>query len=465
MRIATALLILCLIVSCKEDVSGPKLSGTLIDTYSKEPIPNVHIQVLEDGPETTTDSDGKFAFSSGELADIEEVTIGGAQHGAISIAHENFRPFETNIEFGKPTEIQLIEKELPVYSYHVPVQLNDGITTASVTEIGMDRQVIQNLMDGAVQDKYRQLHSLLVYKDGSLVLEEYFFGNNDTINFENNVTVDDRPAPIQWSRTTPHYVASVNKALTSTLVGIALDQNNLTTSEKIANHLPSYSAHFEDEQSAAVDFESYLTMTAGYQWDEWASNDLSLLWKSDDFAKFVLSRTNMGVGSEWRYNSALPNVLLKTMDNMVEGDVRSWAHTNFYAKLGITNYRWGAQPDGYPEGAARMFITPRDMLKIGITYLNNGQWQGEQVVPASWVEECMNVKQTTESGDYSYYFWLRELNGVTYLSADGDGGNYINVFPEENMVIVITQGLYLKWPSYVVQADQIMRDYILPSIE
>ena len=150
---------------------------------------------------------------------------------------------------------------------------------------------------------------------------------------------------------------------------------------------------------------------------------------------------------------------------MTGEDVRVWAQDNFYSKLGITNFKWQSQPDGTPEGSARIYLTPRDMLKIGITYLNQGKWQDEQVIPSSYVNECFEIKKSTESGDYSYYFWIRELNGITYLSAEGDGGNYINIFPEQNMVIVITQGLYLKWPSYVTQADDIMGNYILPAIE
>ncbi len=451
--------------SCKEDFPQPMISGTLHDTYTKEPIVNARITVLENGPETTTDNDGYFAFETSQLMDTEKVDIDGITNGAISIHHNDYRPIELNIPIAKKTEIKLVSKGLPVYGYHEPVQLNDGLETANVSDVSMDRQVIQNMMDEIAQDGYKELHSLLIYKDGKLVLEDYFFGNNDTINFEEGVIVDSRPEPIQWTRNTPHYVASVNKALTSTLVGIALDQNNLSTATNIASYLPAYSQHFDSEPAANIDFESCLTMTAGFQWDEWGSNDLALLWKSDDFAEYVLSRNNMGIDSEWRYNSALPNLLLKALDNMVAGDVRSWAHDNFYEKLGITNYNWQSQPDGYPEGAARMYITPRDMLKVGITYLQNGQWQGEQVIPAKWVEECLNVKKSTDSGDYSYYFWMRELKGVKYLSADGDGGNYINIFPEQNMVVVFTQGLYLKWPSYVVQADKMMGNYILPSLE
>ena len=102
------------------------------------------------------------------------------------------------------------------------------------------------------------------------------------------------------------------------------------------------------------------------------------------------------------------------------------------------------------------------MLKVGITYLNKGKWQGEQVIPAKWVEAVSTVQATSEAGDYSYLFWLRELNGIRYISADGDGGQYINIFPEQNMVIVMTGGSYLEWPVYSKQAVGIMTSLVLP---
>lgn len=87
-----------------------------------------------------------------------------------------------------------------------------------------------------------------------------------------------------------------------------------------------------------------------------------------------------------------------------------------------------------------MYLTPRDMLKIGITYLNDGKWNDEQVIPKDWVTSCFQVKENTESGAYSYYFWIRELNGLTYLSAEGDGGNYINIFPEQTWSLSLLRG-------------------------
>lgn len=453
------------LISCKEDVPSHKLTGTIVDAHSKEPIASASVSLLEDGPTVVTNEDGTFQFDDASVNDIKLIDLAGSEYCALAISHPDFYPAEVNIGIGTNTALTLSPRSIPAYFYHQPVQLNDGLTTSTLSEAGFDGQLIHNMMDKVVRGDFNEVHSILIYKDGMLALEEYFFGNNDTIKFEENVTVDRNPEHIQWTRKTPHYVASVNKALTSTILGIALDESGLDVNDKISTNLPQYSTYFDAESTAALDFEDCLTMTAGFKWDEWASNDLSLLWKSDDFGAFVLSRENMGAGSEWKYNSALPNLMLKAVDNMVGGNVRAWAHDNFYAKLGIENYKWQSQPDGYPEGSARMYLTPRDMLKIGITYLHDGQWAGEQVIPQSWVNACKEVKVETSSGDYSYHFWIRQLNGVTYLSADGDGGNYINIFPDQNMVIVFTQGLYLQWPNYVVQADKMMGDFIIPAIE
>ena len=340
----------------------------------------------------------------------------------------------------------------------IPVQLNDGIKTGTLAEVGFNPKHIEQLLN----KDCKELHSLLVYKDGLLVLEQYFKGNNDYIEFENGVSRNSSRPPIQWSTDKKHYVASVNKALTATLTGIALDKFDISLETKLSTLLPKYTEYFKDEKKAQITIKDVLTMQMGFDWDEWGRDDLALLWQSDDFAKLVLNRTNHGSGRAWVYNSAGPNLLLKALQTKIKQPLRQWADKHFYNKLGITDYDWQSQPSGEPEGSARMFMRPRDMLKVGITYLNKGKWQGEQVIPAKWVEAVSQVQATSDAGDYSYLFWLRELNGVRYISADGDGGQYINIFPEQNMVIVMTGGNYLEWPVYSTQAREIMVRLVFP---
>lgn len=458
------------LTACMRDDPEPandRIEFRVFDEITGMLIADAKIQLLEDGPIVTTDEDGIGTFQESDLTGAEIRSITDSVAYAFSITHPDFHIRELNASPGKERVIvNLLPDSTGKYFYHRPVQLDDGLQTGLLSDGGFDSARMQQLMVKIATPGYRELHSLLIYKDNRMVLEEYYFGNNDTINFEGGVTRDRSPEPIWWSRKEEHYMASVNKALTSTVTGIALEAHSIGTDALIKDYLPDYAGYFEgDANKSGVTFHHALNMTLGFEWDEWGSNDLVQLWKSDDFAEFMLSRPNNGPGSEWYYNSASPNVILKCLEQIVGGSIRTWAHEHFYAKLGITDYRWQSQPDGYPEGAARMYLRPRDMLKIGITYLNNGQWDGEQVVPASWVEKCLQVEETPESGNYSHFFWVRELGGVTYLSADGDGGNFINIFPDQNMVIVITQGNYLAWPLYVTQANDLMGNYILPALE
>lgn len=458
---------LLVLAQCSKD-EDPSTQNFLVEIEITDAdglaVEGAEVQVLESGTIKATDNTGTVGFSDADLLDREVKAITDSVTYAFSVKHTAFRPREFNAASGK-VHVILTPDSTATYHYGQPVQLDDGIETGTLADAGFNEEKIQSLMEKIAKPGYRDLHSILVYKDGKLVLEEYYFGNNDTIQFENGIIRDKSPAPIWWSRNEKHYLASVNKALTGTLTGIALEQAGLSTAAFVKDYLPAYDQYFQnDAKKSSVTFHHALNMTLGFQWDEWGSNDLALLWKSDDFAEFLLSRSNKGPDTEWYYNSASPNLLLKCIETMVEQDVRQWADENFYAKLGITDYKWQNQPDGYPEGAARMYLRPRDMLKIGITYLNNGKWKNEQVIPESWVEKCLTVEERPSAGNYSHFFWIRNLKGVTYLSADGDGGNFINIFPEQKMVIVFTQGNYLQWPLYVNQANDIMGNYIFPAM-
>lgn len=458
-------LLCCCCTGDEAEAPDYEIEFLIVDKITSLPVKDAQIKLLEEGRTVKTTKNGIAGFTQKDLAGASVQAITDSVAFAFSIIHPDFRPREINASPGIKT-VALMPDSTGTYQYQKPVQFDDGLAVGTLFDAGFDTAQIQKLMNKIAKPGYLDLHSILIYKDGKLVLEEYYFGNHDTINFEGGVIRDKRPAPIWWTRNEKHYIASVNKALTSTLTGIVLDKYALTTGAHLKDYLPEYAAYFEgDVNKSNVTFHHALNMMLGFKWDEWGSNDLTLLWKSNDFADFLLSRNNSGPGSVWYYNSASPNVILKCLEHIVNEPIRGWAHENFYGKLGITDYKWQSQPDGYPEGAARMYLRPRDMLKIGITYLDKGKWKGEQIIPETWVDKCFEIQKVTTSGYYSHFFWLRQLSGISYLSADGDGGNFINIFPDQNMVIVITQGNYLQWPLYVNQANEMMGNYIFPALE
>lgn len=331
---------------------------------------------------------------------------------------------------------------------------------------GLNEQILHQLLS-QLQDKtasgYQQVHSLLLYKSGALVLELYQKGNNDFINFEQGIKVVKGSQDFVWTADKPHYVASVTKAVTATLTGIALQQTGLTVDATLAQLLPQHPVIKADPLKAGISLHQLLSMQAGFVWDEWTGQDLVTLWQQQNFTDHLLQQPNTRPSKNWDYNSALPNLLLTLLQQQLKQPLQPWAKQQLFDKLGFTNYRWDTQPDGVPEGSARLWLTPRDMLKLGILYLQQGQWQGEQLLPSGWVQHMTSRQAKSPAGDYGYYFWLRQQDGVSYYTAEGDGGQYIAVFPTLDMVLVLTQGNYLQWALYKTQADRIIQQLILSS--
>jgi CubicO group peptidase (beta-lactamase class C family) len=331
-------------------------------------------------------------------------------------------------------------------------------------EKGLNEQLLHQLLlqiQNKAKPGYRQIHSLLLYKSGALVVEHYQKGNNDFINFEQGIKLIKGQQDYVWSADKPHYVASVTKAVTATLTGIALKQTGLTVDATLAQLLPQHPVITAEPLKAGISLHQLLSMQAGFVWDEWAGDDLVKLWQQRVFVDYLLQKPNSGPGKNWAYNSALPNLVLELLQHQLKQPLQPWAKQQLFDKLGFSQYRWDAQPNAVPEGAARLWLTPRDMLKLGVLYLQQGQWQGEQLLPSGWVQQMTSRHASSAAGDYGYYFWLRQQDGVSYYTAEGDGGQYIAVFPTLDMVLVLTQGNYLQWPVYKAQADAIIRQLIL----
>lgn len=333
-------------------------------------------------------------------------------------------------------------------------------------EQGLNEQVLQQLLlqiQNKTKPGYQQVHSLLLYKSGALVVEHYQKGNNDFINFEQGIKLVKGQQDFVWSINQPHYVASVTKAVTAALTGIALKQTGLTVDSTLAQLLPQHPMIKADPLKASISLHQLLSMQAGFVWDEWTGDDLVKLWQQQKFVDYLLQQPNTGPGKSWAYNSALPNLVLHLIQRELKQPLQPWAKQQLFDKLGFSQYRWDTQPDGVPEGSARLWLRPRDMLKLGVLYLQQGQWQGEQLLPSGWVQQMTSRQAGSSAGDYGYYFWLRQQDGVSYYTAEGDGGQYIAVFPTLDMVLVLTQGNYLQWPVYKAQADRIIQQLILSS--
>lgn len=338
----------------------------------------------------------------------------------------------------------------------------------------MDEKPILELLSILAEPEGRTIHSLLVVKDGKLVLETYYPGDDISVTDQSGFARKD------FDRDTLHCVASASKSLTSILFGIAVDQGKIADlDEKMFANFPEY-AELSDEEKGEITLQQMLTMRSGIPWDESypyrdARNDLgNMLFFSPDPVRFVLEKPlTSKPGEMWVYNSGTTNLLGEILRRKTGTLLADYAKDNLFNPLGITSFEWLSFPASPQMAVASslLYLKPRDMAKIGQLYLQEGRWNSKQIVSPQWVQEssAMTVRVPIDYGPafqnvgYGYLWWNgRFASGDTdTIYAAGWGGQFIFIMPEINTVVVTTGSNY--YDSYSNIFDMINR-YILGSI-
>lgn len=278
-------------------------------------------------------------------------------------------------------------------------------------------------------------HSMLVMRRGEMVFEEYF---NGATSFE------------------LHTLQSVSKSVTSALIGIALGNGDLTsTDEPVLDFFPQWREELAaDPRRAAQRVQHLLTMQTGTDYHEngddaphWELNRLRTGWD-----RFWLNRDMVSdPGTVWQYDSGGVITLSSILKARTGLHADGYAERHLFGPLGITNYRWIANDEGHPHTGGGLHLTSRDMMKFGQLFLQNGVWEGEQVVPAEWVDLSTRRHYTfpqpagvvRKTLGYGYLWWIwgpdpAGSGGQEIFAASGFGGQYIIVVPELEMVVVFT---------------------------
>lgn len=347
----------------------------------------------------------------------------------------------------------------PQYVYEVPEQTDDGLLTGHLSDYGFDLQTITRLGDRILDRTFVNIHSVLIVKDGVLVLDDYFSGQGYNRPYTN------------WDKDTLHSMHSVTKSYTSALVGIAIDQGQIASvDDKISTYLPEYPDIFQDSERDSIRVKHLLAMTAGLFWDEWTypyddiRNTHVALALSPDPVRYALELPVVAEpGTIFQYNSGMSITLGRLVHNATGLTTDAFAEEYLFGPLGITDYYWYSYPDGTFQTGGGLWLRPRDMAKFGMLYLNGGRWGDQQVVSQAWVEE--SVQQHAPGVGYGYQWWLgyyavggRVIEGY---SARGRGGQYIFVLPDADLVVVFTG-----WNDNELAGRpfDMLRDYVLAAL-
>ncbi len=353
------------------------------------------------------------------------------------------------------------------WSYRAPVANEDGWKTASLKAVGLNEEPLTQLLHGILsadpETTSLKIQSLLIARHGQLVLEEYFYG---------------------FDQYRVHDMRSAGKTFAPVLVGIANEHGaHLTPATPIYSLFTQYGSFANpDPRKGRVTLRDVMTMTAGNDCDD-SSNDS--LGNEDrmqgdagqrDWYKYTLDLPMVrDPGSE---NAIYCSGDLNLVGGVVAAATRRWLpeffDTYLARPLQFGRYYLNLIPNGEAYFGGGAYLRPRDQLKLGQLYLNGGTWNGKRIVSAAWVADSISVhshfaesRSLGQKHEYGYGWHIHELksgeNTYRVFAAEGNGGQFVIVVPELDLVVGITGGSYGEFDQWYPWELELLPKYILPA--
>jgi CubicO group peptidase (beta-lactamase class C family) len=347
------------------------------------------------------------------------------------------------------------------YRYVPPLQLDDGWPVSTLEKEGVDQAAIerfvQRLIDMPMDNiSSSQIHSLLIARRGKLVLEEYFHGHD---------------------RDTPHDTRSASKSWTNVLIGAAMQAGvpiRLDT-PVFQTMLASVPADL-DPRKKTMTLEHLLSMTAGFDCDDSGDRpgDEDVMQQQTtepDWYRYSLKAPMAwNNGDRIVYCSMKPNLAAGMLERIAGEPLPELFYRLVAKPMRMSTYHLFLQPTGQAYGGGGHHFTTRDFMKLTQLFLNEGKWEGRQIVSREWAQKSSAAQRVLSqaSGQTYGYLW----NSVAYdyngrkLHAYFPGGNggqvYIGI-PDLDLLIAFTGGSYADRVLFRPQREFVPQD-ILPAV-
>ena len=356
------------------------------------------------------------------------------------------------------------------YTYTLPVDSGDGWTVASLADEGMNEALITTMMERIIDGTYTGIDAVAIARNNKLVLHQQF--RWETGPFD------------PWAGNTDperHFLHSTSKSVTSALIGIAIDQGHIASTQVPFYDLFNYGTYDNwDPRKADMTLEDALTMRLGLEWDEWSlpytnpENDLVFLENNNtDWAKALLDLPmTSDPGTVFTYNTAATIAIGQALENATGIPMADYANQYLFYPMDIFDAIWATSPTGLPIGGSGLYLKVRDQLKFGQLFVNDGVWDGQQLISAAWVADSMMRRVdisswATFSEAYGFQWWLDEFGHqqqvVEAWVTAGYGGQYTFCIPQLDLVIAFTGQNYENGDG-VVRLYEIVEDLIIASV-
>lgn len=287
-------------------------------------------------------------------------------------------------------------------------------------------------LEPRIISEYSNINGIVIVRKGYIAYEKYYhgYGPKDT-----------------------HHVASVTKSILSALIGIAIDAGYMkSVDQKVLDFFPEYVPDADDRQKREITIRHLLTMMAPYPFEDW-HEPLDKMCMQPDWVKYTLDMLGQkGSIGAFKYSTAGAHLLSAILTRSTGKSAREFANEHLFQPIGMKEIPdfemksfgfedlfgknvkgWVHDPSNYSTGGWGLTLSPRDMARFGLLYLNRGFWHNKQLISEAWILESTVMNPNK----YGYLWWLREEDGIFAYSALGDGGNVICCIPEKDLVIAI----------------------------
>jgi CubicO group peptidase (beta-lactamase class C family) len=265
------------------------------------------------------------------------------------------------------------------------------------------------------------VHSVMVVRHGHVVAEEWW-----------------QP----YSPDQPHLMFSVSKAFTATAIGLAVHEGRIGLDEPLLDIFPTYATPRIRSIMADVRIRHLLSMGSGQTVD---TMSLMRQLPEHDWVEIFLSvAPEYPPGTYFLYNSGASHVLSAAVQSRTGQSVRDYLMPRLFEPLGIPKPEVESNQRGVNLGGSGFLLRTEDLATFGQLYLQRGNWNGTQLLPAAWVDEASTSAISTASHEnpdwtvgYGFKFWRGRHNSYR---ADGAFGQFSVILPDQDAVVALTSG-------------------------
>ena len=315
--------------------------------------------------------------------------------------------------------------------------------TSTPEEQGMDSGVLADMIN-SIKESGKSVNSITIIRNGYLVNEAYFY---------------------PYQKGLKHFMNSCTKSVVSVLVGMTVGEGYIkSVDDKVLKYFPDINIANVDQRKQDLRIRDLLTMTTGLDWE--FSNNVSTnqMVQSQNWTQFTLDQPmKEKPGLTFNYCNGASQLLSAIVQRTTGKSLADLAEEKF-GLMGIKDIYWSSSPENVSSGYTGLYMQPDDTAKLGYLYLNKGNWNGKQLVPEKWIEESTKTQVKADwtpiFPGYGYMWWINRFGGYAAL---GQGGDYLFVVPELDLVVVFTGGIYDL--NDIFYPGELMEKYIVPSVK